>query len=287
MDLLGEFLRRKREEKGKTLEEVAEATKININYLQALEKDNFSSLPGEVFIKGFLRHYSRYLGIDEQEVLKKYEEEKGEVQAPSKLNTKFYVPEEEVKKITFKNWLIPAGIVILLFIIFVPRIKEKPPEPETLYTQETFQEQPTTQGIEQPSQEPLLDTAKPNLVRPKPPAHKGTGAVVEEKTIPASPEESLLVLNILAKETSWVLAYIDDNQIKDVLLQPGERISWKATKQFLLTLGNAGGVDLEFNGKPLEPFGPSGVVIKDILLSRSKIHGGQQVTEGGQTGVNN
>lgn len=287
MDLLGEFLRRKREEKGKTLEEVAEATKININYLQALEKDNFSSLPGEVFIKGFLRHYSRYLGIDEQEVLKKYEEEKGEVQAPSKLNTKFYVPEEEVKKITFKNWLIPAGIVILLFIIFVPRIKEKPPEPETLYTQETFQEQPTTQGIEQPAQEPILDPSKPNLVRPEPPVHKGTGAIVEEKTIPTSPEESLLVLNILAKETSWVLAYIDDNQIKDVLLQPGEKVSWKAAQRFLLTLGNAGGVDLEFNGKPLEPFGPSGVVIKDILLSRSKIQGGQQVTEGGQTGVNN
>ncbi len=289
MDLLGEFLKKKREERGKTLEEVAEATKININYLKALEEGNFNSLPGEVFVKGFLRHYARYLGIEEEEILNRYHQEKGAGDIPLKLNTnKFYAPEEEIKKINLKNWLIPLVVIIFISIIFIYRTKEKPPEPETFYTQDTFENQPTIQDIEQPpypqieqpSQETPLRPTKPTLVRPDVNPKKGAISVEGKTTTSPGPEDNTIVLNIFARETSWVLAYIDDNRIKDVLLQPGEKVSWKANQRFLLTLGNAGGVEIEFNGRPLEPFGPPGVVVKDIVLSRSEIRKGQVATEG-------
>ena len=64
---------------------------------------------------------------------------------------------------------------------------------------------------------------------------------------------------------------IDEKEKKDILLQPGEKINLKAEKSFLITLGNAGGVDIEFNGKKLEPFGPKGRVVSNILLTREKI----------------
>ena len=55
---------------------------------------------------------------------------------------------------------------------------------------------------------------------------------------------------------------------QEALLRPGEKAKWKGQDQFMLTLGNAGGVKAELNGKPQKPFGPSGKVARDILLKR-------------------
>jgi hypothetical protein len=77
-----------------------------------------------------------------------------------------------------------------------------------------------------------------------------------------------LILLIEATERSWIVAHIDDQMVKEVLLQPGERIHWQAKTKFVLTLGNAGGVKLELDGKTLDPLGPSGKVVKHITLTR-------------------
>ena len=68
----GEKLRRERELRGITLEEVAVATKIGTRNLRALEEENFSQLPGGIFNKGFVRAYARYVGIDEEQAVGDY-----------------------------------------------------------------------------------------------------------------------------------------------------------------------------------------------------------------------
>ena len=55
----GEKLRREREMRGVTLEEIAESTKIGTRSLRALEQEDFEKLPGGIFNKGFVRAYSR------------------------------------------------------------------------------------------------------------------------------------------------------------------------------------------------------------------------------------
>jgi cytoskeleton protein RodZ len=89
----------------------------------------------------------------------------------------------------------------------------------------------------------------------------------------ASPEsstnaEEALVLDLEATELSWVVIQIDGGSPQEALLRPGEKARWKGQDQFILTLGNAGGVKAELNGKPQKPFGPSGKVARDILLKR-------------------
>lgn len=74
---LGEKLRRLREDTCISLAEIAKATKIRKIYLERLEEGNYSALPAEVYVKGFLRSYAQYLGIDPREVLKQYEKERG------------------------------------------------------------------------------------------------------------------------------------------------------------------------------------------------------------------
>ena len=69
MESIGNILRQEREGKGLTLEQAAKATHVRVNYLEALEKDDFHALPSPVQGKGFLRLYSDYLGIPVQPLL--------------------------------------------------------------------------------------------------------------------------------------------------------------------------------------------------------------------------
>jgi len=77
-----------------------------------------------------------------------------------------------------------------------------------------------------------------------------------------------LVLDLEATELSWVVIQIDGGSPQEALLRPGEKAKWKGQDQFVVTLGNAGGVKAELNGKPQKPFGPSGKVARDIVLKR-------------------
>ena len=63
METIGEHLKRVRKVCGYSLEDVARVTKINLLYLEAIENDEFSKLPGETFLQGFLRSYAKLLGI--------------------------------------------------------------------------------------------------------------------------------------------------------------------------------------------------------------------------------
>ena len=104
-----------------------------------------------------------------------------------------------------------------------------------------------------PEPEPI-----PELMRPSAPV-----------TLP--PEDTLgpggpLVLEIEATQLTWVVVRSDDQAPHEALLQPGQRITWKAKKQYLLTLGNAAGVIIRLNGESQGPFGKPGRVVRDILL---------------------
>ena len=69
METIGEHLKRVRKVCGYSLEDVARVTKINLRYLEAIENDEFSKLPGETFLQGFLRSYAKFLGIKEKEIM--------------------------------------------------------------------------------------------------------------------------------------------------------------------------------------------------------------------------
>ena len=69
---LGEKLRQAREERGISIGEVAEQTRISSLYLKSIEDDNYKPLPGGIFNKGFVKAYAKYVGLDEQEALQDY-----------------------------------------------------------------------------------------------------------------------------------------------------------------------------------------------------------------------
>jgi cytoskeletal protein RodZ len=72
MESIGQYLRRNREERAMSVEEVSRATRIPVGNLERLENDHFDDLPGEVFVRGFLKAYARALSIPVDDVLARY-----------------------------------------------------------------------------------------------------------------------------------------------------------------------------------------------------------------------
>ncbi len=77
MDELGHILREARETKGFSLEDVQEEIRINAKYLKSLEDGDYSALPTPVHVRGFLRNYARFLGLDPKPLLDRYESNLG------------------------------------------------------------------------------------------------------------------------------------------------------------------------------------------------------------------
>jgi cytoskeletal protein RodZ len=72
MKTVGNHLREQREAKGMSIEEVARATRVPMSSVERLESDQFDELPGEVFVRGFMKSYARAVGLDPDDVLARY-----------------------------------------------------------------------------------------------------------------------------------------------------------------------------------------------------------------------
>src|SRR5207245_9391504 len=83
----------------------------------------------------------------------------------------------------------------------------------------------------------------------------------------APDDRKKMVLDVEAVERCWVKVQTDRAAPQEVLLNPGDRVRWKAQERMALTLGNAGGVRVMLNGKLQGPFGARGQVVREILFT--------------------
>jgi cytoskeleton protein RodZ len=103
----GEHLKREREMRGVSLEEVSAATRISTRFLEAIENENWDSLPGGVFNRGFIRSVARYLGLDEDSIVAEYAlETRGRVDAGVVPDPPMEMP---------RNWK-PAIVALIVLI---------------------------------------------------------------------------------------------------------------------------------------------------------------------------
>ena len=72
MTSVGRYLREQREAKGMSREEVSRSTRVPVSSVERIENDQFDELPGEVFVRGFLKSYARAVGVPQEEVLARY-----------------------------------------------------------------------------------------------------------------------------------------------------------------------------------------------------------------------
>jgi hypothetical protein len=118
---IGGALEKARLRRGKSLEEASRDTMLRIDYLQALETEDFESLGEEVYVRGFLRSYSRYLGLDPGKVLAVYERAFGRpIPVPLPAESPPGVPTsgQEVRALLHRrpSWPLAALAALIVFL---------------------------------------------------------------------------------------------------------------------------------------------------------------------------
>lgn len=122
VESVGEMLRIARESKGVTLDEANRATKISVDVLKALEQDDFDSIESDIYLKGFLKNYAGYLGIDARGVLRRLDQQRGG--APTAGGAVWDIEETLTEeKLTspriFRRIVAPLLIVIILVLAWL------------------------------------------------------------------------------------------------------------------------------------------------------------------------
>jgi cytoskeleton protein RodZ len=282
MTSFGETLRSERERRNLSLDGIAQELKISARLLEAIEEERFERLPGGVFTKSFIRQYARYLGLDEEELL-------GDLQraleppaaAPPEAETKkprMAIPLPRVKeweavgdkRSRWSSW-VPALALVLLVMLACsgiyywlqrPRHLAAPRESQPVAAEKPgAAEKPTavqaasgTAAAHAAAPEPAAAASAAVHPEPTPPAPAAVVAVVEP-----NPNAAVRV-RLTAEEPVWVSARADGKVSFVATLEPKESRFVDANDSVLLKLGNAGGVAIVLNGKPIGPVGPKGQI---------------------------
>src|SRR6266853_5979965 len=280
----GQKLKLKREKRKITLEQISLSTKIGIRMLQALEEDKFNQLPGGIFNKGFVRAYSRFLGLDEDQTIADYLQASGDaLPASTETASRGEGSHEDAahENLTRENkdkdkvsrldasadapprqvpWGMFAGallVVALALSFWSHRRREHArqadrPTPATVATQVSGQvsgsDLPTTSS---PTTGSPTGVSAPSLVSKT--SHDAATAS------PAATQGEFTVV-IQAREESWTTITADGKTISSELLPAGSEREIRGRKEIIVRTGNAGGVDFRFNGKKVDTGGEYGEV---------------------------
>src|SRR2546430_14745324 len=126
-DSVGESFQGAREGKGLAVEEAAARTRILPQFLKAVEENNYTRLPDEVFVKGFVRSYARILGLDEAAIIRKFDESGGQFYAKrtERETLRQQIEEEERRKKANRNIVFGVvGVALLLLFVVVGRDRD-------------------------------------------------------------------------------------------------------------------------------------------------------------------
>jgi cytoskeleton protein RodZ len=267
---VGQYLRQEREKRGVPLEQVAKVTRITKENLEALEKDDFQAISAPVFVRGFLRNYAVYLCLDPQELVARYDSQTDLIKTPGAKETP---PPSKDENPVFKYLLslgILLAVVAIIYYLQQPSVPPSPPLPSTTVAPPPSAGSPSPAPGALPSA-PQTPTPSGNAASQGiPPEKEGKPP---EKTLAVAPlpggkeagQERRHVLKVITTEKTWMRIVNDENQVSDVLLQPNETFSWTARRQFRVTVGNAGGIELFWDGISQGRLGKSGEVVHLVL----------------------
>ncbi len=272
---IGAGLRNVRERLGWKLPEVAEGLRIRLSYLEAIERGDIDALPGPAYQTGFIRTYAQSLGLDPEEILRRFREA-GSMGSLPKAELKFLAPVPDRG--------VPTGAIALLGVLLVLvgyglwylhtekerrlaaaipsvpvelaplAVPPKPPTPPPV---------PVQAAAQKPAPAPVAaNAAAPALSA----ATLGTSSAPQPAAAPVATGDTGQM--IVATGDSWV--EVNDatgNILFSKVLHAGD--SWPVPDEAGLTMtaGNAGGTEIAINGKAGAPLGAMGAVLHNYALT--------------------
>jgi cytoskeletal protein RodZ len=249
MGAFGERLRREREMRGITLDEISESTKISHRHLESLEKEDFDELPGGIFNKGFVRAYARYLGIDEEQAVADYSSASAEEPAPPD-QFPLEVHDKPNREMNPRRSLVPLVLAVIALVVVLAvlwaRNRERRSEGPANAAPPT-----AAAGIPQAPSAPVEPTTEP-------PQSTEVAAPATPTSSPASvavtPSRTFVVV-VKAKEPAWVSLTADGKETWKGVMEADSKRLVRAARSVVITTGNAGGIEVSHNGHALGALG--------------------------------
>lgn len=238
MASLGQELKRERELRGISLKEIADSTRIGLKYLQAIEDDQLQIIPGTFFIRAILRSYARTVGLDEDQVLNRYQELQSYEQESSE-------PRPNQKRMPRlassrrRVLILGSGVVLILFALLLSMVLRSPQQ-------------------------------KPEPLGPLPASISGSSPPPTLGVPPTQPSQEVrtaLDLEMTFIEETWLQVFANGTLAFEGIKKQGDSLHFSDAREITLNLGNAGGFAFFLNGKKGKPFGPPGAVRKDIRIT--------------------
>lgn len=236
MQSLGAYLREYRLARGLSLDEIARTTRVGHDYLAALERDSLKELPAPVFTKGFIRAYCQVLGEPPDEALSRYQAAFAELLPPPPPTAPALLPRRWGWGPILGGVALVAAFVLGLFLLNMGKKVSLPARPAT----------GSVSFIPAPVQPPAPLVEKPLVGK----GEKPTGSRLTAR----------------ASEPTWIQVQLDNGRVVEELLPAGATREWISEKRFILTVGNAGGVRFELDGRPVPPLGERGAVVRRMVL---------------------
>ncbi|MEA2463444.1 MAG: cytoskeleton protein RodZ [Acidobacteriota bacterium] len=253
----GEELRREREIRGISLKEIADATKISKRFLEAIERNDHRTLPAPAFTRGFVRAYARYVGLNSEEMVNRYNfavASDDRIEKPPHIEKYPQTPIRDISpKPPAKRGIPPVYARINRNIIWSVLIML------ALGGVAYWAIQYRGQAEAEPDPAAVPVATKAIVPPPLPPPENPT-------------DDSKLRLAMEVVAPSWVRLEADGKTVVNTRMEPGERRTFEATDVFNFhTIGNAAGIRLTLNGVTVPPLGEDGEVVKNRVFDRDAL----------------
>jgi len=280
MASLSEKLKRERELRGISLKQISDDTNIGVRFLEALEEDRLELIPGEFYRRSYLRAYARYLGLDEDRAVNAYafaHQEKNSDDESEEGRTR-------TGMVPWLPWALGAFFVAIIVVLFA-RPGPDPAESSPSSAPPTSVRNIDTSGAGASSSDESAD--RPGSASAS--ASPGVPPAIAENDVPMlaparernAPREryeryeqyeqasadGALRLVVAVGESCWLEIEADGKVVTTGLKEEGFRQEFTADTELRLWLGNAGGVSLWVNDKPLRSLGRDGQVRKDLSIT--------------------
>lgn len=277
MPTVGEHLRRAREARGLSLNQLAEQTKISRFYLEALESDQPERLPGPFFYKAFIKQYCKVLGIEAKQFQQEFTERVGEETLSLEELRQAKFPARERDPImraanphhSDLRFVFAAGglIAMLLAGSLVYTWMQKPeapvtaansPAPVTLPVgvKPVTETAPTPAPVAAaPAQQPQQQQAAATPV-----AMDASNLPVVNLTPNIGASDAAVSLSISAQEPTWLMILSDGKTLYQGILEPAQAKILAGRANAVVKVGNAAGIQVKWNGKTIGPLGERGQV---------------------------
>ncbi|MFN5307919.1 MAG: RodZ domain-containing protein [Candidatus Kapaibacterium sp.] len=251
MDSIGAYLKNRRETYGLTLDDIYARTKIRHHVIEQIEQDNFSIMPAP-YLRSFLRTYCEMVKIEEEEI-QAIIAKVGVASKPTPAviatpvsdapkQTRSAPPKAEysVKPLLLRAFIFAGLFLAIVIAIYTYVFK---PDPKSAHTPQ------------QKSDSSLLTVVGNTVV----------GLIDESVTTDS------LLLDMRASDQVWITMTADGKFSRQFLLNANEKRSWSAKEFFLLSVSNAGALEIMRNGKPLPLLGEKGEFVRSVKITKDDL----------------